>query len=93
MTQWDQVPSDEQPAPPDRGGGRGREVRLVVTGVAVVLLGWFAFANLQTVRIRFWLTSAHAPLILVIVISGVLGALVPGVWSRVTRRRRAGGRS
>lgn len=91
MTQWDQAPNGEQPAQPDRG--RGREVRLVVTGVAVVLLAWFAFANLQAVRIRFWLTTAHAPLILVIVISGVLGALVPGVWSRVARRRRPPGRS
>jgi uncharacterized integral membrane protein len=105
MSQWEpasnEVPSQPPPALPGAddvasrrpGGGRGRDVRLVVTGVAVALLAWFAFVNLQTVRIRFWLTSAHAPLILVIVISGVLGALAPGVWSRVIRRRRPGGRS
>lgn len=107
MNQWEPPPigGSEQPVsptsapgsatePPLRSrSGRGRDVRLVVTGVAAVLLAWFALVNLQSVRIHFWLTSAHAPLILVIVISGALGALVPGVWALVTRRRRASGRS
>lgn len=75
---------DEVPTP-----NRGRDVRLVATGVAVVLLGWFAVANLQSVRIRFWVTSAHAPVVVVIAISGVLGA---GVWALVARvaKRRGG---
>ena len=43
---------------------------------AVVLLGWFAVANLRTVTIDFWVHDSHAPLILVILISGLLGALI-----------------
>lgn len=93
MSQWEPVapgPGDDRPA--TAGRDRGRNARLIVTGIAVVLLVWFALVNFQTVRIRFWVVSDHAPLILVIVISGVLGAGVSGLWSRV-RRRRAGGRS
>lgn len=91
MTQWEPAPSDEQSAGPEHD--RGRDVRLVLIGIAVVLLAWFAFANLQTVKIRFWVTSADASLILVILISGVLGALVSGLWSRAARRRRDGDRT
>jgi uncharacterized integral membrane protein len=61
---------------------------LVVIGVAVVLLVWFALVNLQDVRIHFWLTSARSPLIVVIVISGVLGGAVTLLVSRISRRRR-----
>jgi uncharacterized integral membrane protein len=69
---------------------RGRDVRMVVTGVVTVLLVWFAVANLQGVKIRFWLASTKAPLIVVIVVAGVLGAAVSGLVTRTTRRRRKG---
>lgn len=77
------------PAPPARD--RKRDVRLVLTGVVAVLLVWFALINLQDVEIHFWLTSAKAPLIVVIVISGVLGAAVAVLVQRLTRRRRQAG--
>ncbi|MGH8980777.1 MAG: lipopolysaccharide assembly protein LapA domain-containing protein [Acidimicrobiales bacterium] len=88
MSEWEPVPEDDQPARPVRDCGR--DARLVLTGISVVLLVWFALANLQGVRIRFWVTAAHAPLIVVIAISGVLGALVSGLLSRAARRRRTG---
>jgi uncharacterized integral membrane protein len=62
----------------------------VLTGIALVLLVWFAVVNLQEVRIRFWLTTTAAPLIVVILISGVLGAAVSGLWARRRRRRTSG---
>jgi uncharacterized integral membrane protein len=68
-----------------------RPARLVLLGVALVLLIWFAVANLQDVRIRFWVSTTGAPLIVVIVISGVLGAAASSLWSWLRRRRRAGG--
>jgi uncharacterized integral membrane protein len=64
---------------------RRRDARMVTTGILAALLLWFAFANLQNVTIDFWLWSAKAPLILVIVISGLLGAFL----AMMARRRRA----
>ena len=68
----------------DKGADRRRTATLVGVAVAVVLLVWFALANLRDVRIDFWVFNRQAPLILVIVISGLLGALI-GVL--VTRSR------
>jgi uncharacterized integral membrane protein len=74
-----------------RARRRPRQTRLVVTGIALAVLLWFAFANLQRVSIRFWLTTTSAPLIVVIVISGFLGAAASGLWSLAARRRRRDG--
>ncbi len=82
-----------EPSAPEPSRREVRPARLVLLGIAVVLLIWFAVANLQGVRIRFWVSSAHAPLIVVIVISGFLGAAASGMWSWFRRRRRAGGSS
>ena len=72
---------------------RAKELRLVATGVALTLFLWFAFANLQLVHIRFWVASTSAPLIVVVVVSGFLGAVVSGLWSWALRRRRRGERA
>jgi len=69
-------------------GGGGKEVdrrhqaTLVGVAVAVILLVWFALANLGRVRIDFWVFHRQAPLILVIVISGLLGALITALIMR-----------
>ncbi len=68
----------------DKGGDRRHQATLVAVGVAVVLLVWFALANLRDVRIDFWVFNRQAPLILVIVISGLLGALITAL---IMRRR------
>ena len=82
--------------PPDAlggGGGHGgagkapdrrHQATLVGVAVAAILLVWFAVANLGRVRIDFWVFHRQAPLILVIVISGLLGALITAL---VMRRR------
>jgi uncharacterized integral membrane protein len=75
-----------EPTAPPRD--RRRDVRLVLTGILVALLLWFAFANLQTVSIDFWLWTTRAPLIVVIVISGFLGALGGSLASRRRSRSR-----
>lgn len=80
------TPREEQ-----RGRRRGRDLRLVATGVALALLLWFAFANLQLVRIHFWVASTSAPLVVVVAVSGFLGAMVSSLWSWALRRRRRGG--
>ena len=63
------------------GGGekqvdRRRQVRLIAIVAVVIVLGWFAVANTRWVQIDFWVFHRQAPLILVILISGLLGALI-----------------
>jgi uncharacterized integral membrane protein len=70
-----------------KGVDRRHQATIIGVGVAVVLLTWFALANLRSVRIDFWLVDRQAPLILVIVISGLLGALIGALAMR--RRSRA----
>lgn len=60
----------------DRSSGKSGELRLIVMGIAAILLIWFALANFRSVKIDFWLDQRQAPLIVVILISGLLGALI-----------------
>jgi uncharacterized integral membrane protein len=78
------VEGGEQP----EGRDRRRDVRLVLTGVVAVLLVWFALVNLQKVTIHFWVATATAPVIAVIVISVALGAAATLLVSRLARRHR-----
>jgi uncharacterized integral membrane protein len=55
---------------------RRRQVRLIAIVAVVIVLGWFAVANTRKVQIDFWVFHRQAPLILVILISGLLGALI-----------------
>jgi len=68
------------------GGGKAPDRRhqatLVGVAVAAILLVWFAVANLGRVRIDFWVFHRQAPLILVIVIAGLLGALITALIMR-----------
>ena len=69
--------------PPVRN--RSRDLRMVLSGVVAVLLIWFALGNLQKVPIHFWVASTKAPVIIVVVISGALGAaatMLVGRWRR-----------
>ncbi len=74
--------------PHDSAGEKGKEVdrrrQVTLVGVAVagIILGWFALANIGNVRIDFWVFHRQAPLILVIVISGLLGALITALAMR-----------
>lgn len=67
---------------------RGRDARLVLTGICAVLLLWFSLVNLHQVTIRFWVVTARSSLIVVIAISVLLGATGAALAGRVTRRRR-----
>ena len=61
---------------------RRRQATLIGIGIAVVLLAWFALANTRNVRIDFWVFNRLAPVILVILISGLLGAVITGLIMR-----------
>ena len=76
-------PVTEHVAEDDKKGiDRRRQATVIGVGVAVVLLAWFALANLRDVKIDFWVVDRQAPLILVIVISGLLGALITALVMR-----------
>ena len=74
--------------PLEHGSDEGKKVdrrhqaTLVGVAVAGVLLGWFALANFGKVRIDFWVFHRQAPLIVVIAISGLLGALITALIMR-----------
>ncbi|HYB24140.1 MAG TPA: hypothetical protein VED41_10105 [Solirubrobacteraceae bacterium] len=62
-------------------------------GAVLVLAGLFiAFAllNLKEVRVDWILGSGHAPLIIVIVISLLIGVVITYLAERLSRRRRPG---
>ena len=69
------------------GPDRRHTATLIGVAIAVALLAWFALANVRDVRIDFWVYNRQAPLILVIVISGLLGAVITAL---VMRRRGRG---
>ena len=74
----------DEPTGEERRGrlDRRQQVRLIaVTAVAVLLL-WFALGNFHRVGIEFWVFHRDAPLILVILISGLLGALITALIMR-----------
>jgi uncharacterized integral membrane protein len=71
-----------EPADGEKTPERRRTATLVGVAVATILLAWFALANLSKVKIDFWLYDRQAPLILVIVISGLLGALITALVMR-----------
>ena len=73
------------------GAGRGRTERARAAGM-VVLAGLFiAFAllNLNQVRVNWIVGSGHAPLIIVIVISLLVGVVLTYFAERWSRKRRA----
>jgi uncharacterized integral membrane protein len=77
--------STGEPPPTPLPRDRKRDFRLIAVGVVAVLLIWFALENHQTVRVHFWVVSTNAALVVVIVISGFLGA---AIGSLLRRRRR-----
>lgn len=61
----------------------------MVAGIAGVLITLFALFNFNRVEVDWILFSVRTPLIVVIVVSALLGALVDrGVQWRARRRRR-----
>lgn len=72
----------------ERGVEHRRNVLLFASGSSAVILVWFALGNLHRVTIEFWVTQSRAPLVLVIAISGLLGALISALVGRRRPRRR-----
>ncbi|MFB7666166.1 LapA family protein [Kitasatospora sp. NPDC056138] len=73
-------------SPSSGGKGRGEiagiPTRVIAIGVIVILAIWFLFANLEKVRIQFWVFTVTAPLwialLATLVAGGALGWLAKG---------------
>ena len=65
-----------------------KDFRLVVMTLAAVLLVWFVVGNSETVNVHFWVVSAQASLIVVILISAALGAIISLLLARSRRQNK-----
>lgn len=67
-----------------KDASRKPDSRQILIVVATALLVWFAVSNWQSVTIHFWLSTTKAPVVVVIAVAAVLGAVV----TRLAGRRR-----
>jgi uncharacterized integral membrane protein len=90
-------PSQETPTKRKFGrrgvlGGKGRSnseiARSVVLVVLAVLITLFAVLNLKEVKVDWIFGSGHAPLIIVIVVSLLVGIVLTYSAERIVRKRR-----
>jgi uncharacterized integral membrane protein len=65
--------------------------RLIIAGIVIVLVLWFALVNSQRVTIDFIIFERRARLIYVILGSAVLGAIAGALLRRHRRERRREG--
>jgi uncharacterized integral membrane protein len=67
---------------------RGERIRAVIPVLLAALLIAFAVLNLNQVKVDWIVGSGHAPLIIVIVISVLVGIVFTHLVERVGRKRR-----
>ena len=81
-------PSTQQNEPPARAG---RDRARLVAGLILAAVGLaFALVNLRNTKVDWIVGSAHSPLILVIVLSGLIGAGIDRiVVSRYRKRSKS----
>jgi uncharacterized integral membrane protein len=84
-------PPPQKPAPDSRPGTQRSRRELARTGAMVslaVLVTLFAVLNLKEVKVDWIIGSGHAPLIVVIVVSVLVGIVLTYMAERINRRRR-----
>ena len=65
-------------------------LRITIGALALAAVLWFAVANFQRVEVDWFIVTTSSPLVFVIVVSAVLGALVDRLirWQRARRTQR-----
>jgi uncharacterized integral membrane protein len=81
-----QIPGGKTKAAPHRS--KGERVRAVGPMLLAAVLIAFAVLNLNQVKVDWIVGSGHAPLIVVIAISVLLGVVLTHFVERVGRKRR-----
>ncbi|HVM39381.1 MAG TPA: LapA family protein [Acidimicrobiia bacterium] len=71
----------------ERTTDRGRMARLILLAVLLTILLLFGIANSQSVKVDYLLDDRRVPLVWVILISAVVGAILDRLTSFARRRR------
>jgi uncharacterized integral membrane protein len=82
-------PTTETPRPKRTPAERRERRRLVAGAIIGALVTAFALLNLDDVKVHWLVTTGHTPLIVVIVLAFVLGAIGDRLLLRARRKRRA----
>jgi uncharacterized integral membrane protein len=86
------TPSTQKPGKAQKGPGERRSTgELALTGgmvVLAILLTLFAVLNVESVKVDWIVGSGHAPLIIVIVISVLVGIVLTYLAERLNRKKR-----
>jgi uncharacterized integral membrane protein len=83
----DELPGRDD-APPAERRSKGELARSAAMVVLAVLVTLFAVLNVDEVKVDWIFGSGHAPLIIVIVISLLVGVVLTYFAERLVRRRR-----
>jgi uncharacterized integral membrane protein len=83
-----QLPGPERAPKKAAKRGRGELARTGAMVVLAVLITLFAVFNLKDVKVNWIFGSGHAPLILVIVLSLLVGIVLTYFVERIARKRR-----
>lgn len=87
MSSPEQSPAERKPGAVESRSRRERARTAVIVGLAVVITV-FAVLNLKEVRVNWIVGSGHAPLIIVIVVSVLIGAVISYFADRRAAKRR-----
>ena len=91
MTNTDPAGDDfgDRGGAPSRSGPDGVELlkRFGPSALLLAILVWFVLANTQEVTVRWLFWTTEAPLIVVLVVTAVVGALITLLMQRRGRRR------
>ena len=87
--------TEHEQEPIDAGMARKRSIWLAISGLIVVLLAIFIAQNIEDVPIEFLWFSGDVPLVLIIVIAMLLGAILGQtiLFLRRRQKRRKGASS
>ncbi len=83
--QHDPVVTKEHKA--ERRGSRRERARVIAMAVLLIVIIVFAVLNLGAVKVDWIFGSGHAPLIVVIVISLLVGIFITYIAGRANRRK------
>jgi len=79
---------EQAPGPPEHKRSRREQARTAGFVVLAVLITLFAVLNLDKVKVNWIFGTGHAPLIIVIVVSLLVGIVLTYLVDRRTSKRR-----
>ena len=79
------MPDDSEPRGSRNSRDSGNTAKVVGIIVLVVVLAAFVIDNHQSVKVGFVVHDFEVPLIFVLVITAIVGALIDRLWQRARR--------